>query len=74
MSAKDKKKTIREMTSAVLGRKTKMCHFLEHKDMKVVYKRFVLIDSELERVLLAELKFLSPNNYYKGWYQAHHVK
>lgn len=38
-SAKDKKKTIREMTSTVLGRKTKMCHFLEHKDMKVVYKR-----------------------------------
>ncbi|XP_076435714.1 AP-1 complex subunit sigma-2-like [Babylonia areolata] len=37
---KQKKKTIRELTSLVLARKPKMCSFLEWKDLKVVYKRY----------------------------------
>ncbi|XP_026580823.1 AP-1 complex subunit sigma-1A-like [Pseudonaja textilis] len=38
-SDKDKKKTVRELMQVVLGRKPKMCSFLEWRDLKVVYKR-----------------------------------
>ena len=37
---KEKKKIIRDLTTAVLARKPKMCNFIEWKDMKIVYKRF----------------------------------
>jgi hypothetical protein len=39
-SQKEKKKIIRDLTTAVLARKPKMCNFIEWKDMKIVYKRF----------------------------------
>ncbi|XP_026546571.1 AP-1 complex subunit sigma-1A [Notechis scutatus] len=39
-SDKDKKKTVRELMQVVLGRKPKMCSFLEWRDLKVVYKRY----------------------------------
>ena len=36
-----KEKTIcRELTSAILLRKPKMCNFIEHKDLQIVYKRY----------------------------------
>ncbi|KAK6195828.1 AP-1 complex subunit sigma-2 isoform X4 [Patella vulgata] len=37
---KVKKKITRELVTLVLGRKPKMCSFLEWKDLKVVYKRY----------------------------------
>lgn len=37
---KTKKKIIRELVTAVLARKPKMCSFLEWRDLKVVYKRY----------------------------------
>ena len=36
---KDKKKTVRDVTAAILARKPKMCNFIEWKDIKIVYKR-----------------------------------
>lgn len=36
---KEKKKIQRELVSTILSRKSKMCNFLEYKDLKVVYKR-----------------------------------
>ncbi|XP_055521122.1 AP-1 complex subunit sigma-1A isoform X1 [Leucoraja erinacea] len=40
MSEREKKKLGRELMQIVLGRKPKMCSFLEWKDLKVVYKRY----------------------------------
>jgi len=37
---KDRKKTARELIPMILGRKPKMCNFLEWKDLKIVYKRY----------------------------------
>jgi len=37
---KVKKKITRELVTAVIARKPKMCNFLEWKDMKIVYKRY----------------------------------
>ena len=34
------KKICRELTSAILLRKPKMCNFIEHKDLQIVYKRY----------------------------------
>lgn len=39
---KVKKKITRELVTTILARKPKMCSFLEWKDLKVVYKRYVL--------------------------------
>ena len=36
---KEKKKIQRELVTTILTRKSKMCNFLEYKDLKVVYKR-----------------------------------
>ena len=36
---KEKKKIQRELVSTILSRKSKMCNFLEYKDLKIVYKR-----------------------------------
>lgn len=40
---KVKKKITRELITTILSRKPKMCSFLEWKDCKIVYKRFVEI-------------------------------
>ncbi|ODV91960.1 hypothetical protein CANCADRAFT_80499 [Tortispora caseinolytica NRRL Y-17796] len=40
MSQKEKNKTAREVAMLVLGRKAKMCNFVEYKDTKVVYRRY----------------------------------
>lgn len=37
-----KKKITREIITTVLARKPKMCSFLEWKDVKVVYKRYII--------------------------------
>ncbi|KAF4531530.1 hypothetical protein B566_EDAN019549, partial [Ephemera danica] len=37
---KTKKKITRELITTILGRKPKMCSFLEWKDLKIVYKRY----------------------------------
>lgn len=36
-----KKKITRELITTVLARKPKMCSFLEWKDVKIVYKRYL---------------------------------
>ena len=38
---KTKKKIVRELVTLVLSRKPKMCSFLEWKELKVVYKRYI---------------------------------
>lgn len=38
---KTKKKITRELVTTILARKPKMCSFLEWKDCKIVYKRWV---------------------------------
>ncbi|KAF9579068.1 AP-1 adaptor complex sigma subunit Aps1 [Lunasporangiospora selenospora] len=40
MSPKEKSKIIKDVTQIVLGRKTRMCNFLEYKDTKVIYRRY----------------------------------
>jgi len=37
---KTKSKIVKDVTQLVLGRRTKMCNFLEYKDTKVVYRRY----------------------------------
>ena len=37
---KEKKKICRELTSAILLRKPKMCNFIEYRDLQIVYKRY----------------------------------
>jgi AP-1 complex subunit sigma 1/2 len=39
-SAKEKSRTVREVSAAVLARQQKQCNFLEYKDKKVIYKRW----------------------------------
>lgn len=39
-SERQKKKMARDIITAVLSRKPKMCSFLEWKDLKIVYKRY----------------------------------
>lgn len=40
-SLKEKTRIIREVTTLVLSRPHKQCNFIEFKDKKIVYKRFV---------------------------------
>ena len=40
-SSKEKARTVREVSAVVLSRQQKQCNFLEYKDKKVIYKRFV---------------------------------
>lgn len=42
---KVKKKITRELITTILARKPKMCSFLEWKDCKIVYKRWVWLFS-----------------------------
>lgn len=39
-STKDKNKIVKDVTTLVLARRTKMCNFIEYKDSKVVYRRY----------------------------------
>lgn len=41
LSLKEKKKIMRELIATILSRKSKMCNFLEYKETKVVYKRYL---------------------------------
>lgn len=36
-----KKKITRELITTILARKPKMCSFLEWRDLKIVYKRYI---------------------------------
>ena len=38
-TAKDKARTVREVSAVVLSRQQKQCNFLEYKDKKIIYKR-----------------------------------
>ncbi|RPB10528.1 Adaptor protein complex sigma subunit [Morchella conica CCBAS932] len=40
VSQKEKTKVLRDVAQLVLARRTKMCNFLEYKDVKVVYRRY----------------------------------
>ncbi|XP_072771281.1 AP-1 complex subunit sigma-3b isoform X4 [Nerophis lumbriciformis] len=40
MSDREKKKIIRDMTTAVLARQPRSCNFLHWKDLKIIYKRY----------------------------------
>lgn len=44
---KVKKKITRELITTILARKPKMCSFLEWKELKIVYKRYLLILSKV---------------------------
>merc|ERR1711988_1344153 len=39
-SAKEKARTVREVSAVVLARQQKQCNFLEYKDKKIIYKRY----------------------------------
>lgn len=45
LSDKEKKKITRELVQTVLARKPKMCSFLEWRDLKIVYKRWIPLSS-----------------------------
>lgn len=54
---KVKKKITRELITTILARKPKMCSFLEWKELKIVYKRYMkkgkkLVKKNLLHVLL----------------------
>jgi hypothetical protein len=61
LGSKEKAKIVKEVTTLVLGRRTKMCNFLEYKDSKVVYRRYaslffaVGIDPEDNELLTLEI-------------------
>lgn len=61
LSVKDKNKIVKEVTTLVLSRRTKMCNFLEYKDSKVVYRRYASlffiagIDSDDNELLALEI-------------------
>eukprot|EP01013_Petalomonas_cantuscygni_P019265 TRINITY_DN3699_c0_g1_i1.p1 TRINITY_DN3699_c0_g1~~TRINITY_DN3699_c0_g1_i1.p1 ORF type:complete len:153 (+),score=6.99 TRINITY_DN3699_c0_g1_i1:169-627(+) len=40
MSAKERQRAIREISSLVIGRQSKLCNFLEWNDRKIVWKRY----------------------------------
>ncbi|KAI3658419.1 hypothetical protein MP638_007521 [Amoeboaphelidium occidentale] len=40
LSSKDKQRIVKEVSQAVLSRRSKMCNVLEYKDHKVIYKRY----------------------------------
>jgi AP-1 complex subunit sigma 1/2 len=61
LSIKEKSKIVKEVTTLVLARRTKMCNFLEYKDSKVVYRRYASlffvtgIDSEDNELIALEV-------------------
>ncbi|KAI9663709.1 MAG: hypothetical protein M1821_007199 [Bathelium mastoideum] len=40
LSPKEKAKIIKDVSQLVLARRTRMCNFLEYKDIKIVYRRY----------------------------------
>ncbi|PIA18513.1 Adaptor protein complex sigma subunit [Coemansia reversa NRRL 1564] len=40
LDLKDKNKTMKEVSQLVLARKPKQCNFIEHRDTKVVYRKY----------------------------------
>ncbi|XP_061653257.1 AP-1 complex subunit sigma-3b isoform X3 [Phyllopteryx taeniolatus] len=61
MSDREKKKIIRDMTSAVLARQPRTCNFLHWKDLKIIYKRYaslyfcLAIESQENELLALEV-------------------
>ncbi|CAN6631764.1 AP-1 complex subunit sigma-1 [Trichomonascus vanleenenianus] len=61
LGTKEKAKIVKEVTTLVLARRTKMCNFLEYKDSKVVYRRYASlffvagIDSDDNELLTLEI-------------------
>lgn len=39
-SMKEKNKIVKEVTTLILGRRSKMCNFVEYKTSKIVYRRY----------------------------------
>ena len=39
---KERQALLKDIAPSVLSRKTKLCNFIEYKDMKIVYKRYFL--------------------------------
>ena len=42
MSPKESSKAVRDVCSMVIGRPSKLCNFLEWKDYKLIWKRYVV--------------------------------
>merc|ERR1711931_386829 len=62
---KEKKKIARDLTTMILSRKPKMCSFLEYKELKVVYKRYVeVLDKYFGNVCELDIIFNFENAYY----------
>ncbi|KAL7268688.1 hypothetical protein RUND412_008676 [Rhizina undulata] len=40
LGPKDKAKIVKDVTTLVLSRRSRMCNFLEYKDTKIVYRRY----------------------------------
>ncbi|KAJ2901090.1 hypothetical protein GGI21_002739 [Coemansia aciculifera] len=40
LSVKEKQKTVKEVSQIVLARRPKQCNFIEHRDTKVVYRKY----------------------------------
>lgn len=51
-SSKEKARAVREVSAAVLSRQQKQCNFLEYKDKKIIYKRYVCQRRRLLPMLL----------------------
>ena len=45
-SDRAKKKITRELITTILSRKPKMCSFIEWRDMKIVYKRYIWLTKQ----------------------------
>ncbi|XP_065840504.1 AP-1 complex subunit sigma-2-like [Oscarella lobularis] len=61
MTQKEKKRITREVVSTVLSRRSKMCNFLEWKDLKIIYKRYAslyfcaAVDKDENELIVLEL-------------------
>lgn len=61
LSVREKSRIVKEVTTLVLARRTKMCNFLEYKDSKVVYRRYASlffvagIDSDDNELITLEI-------------------
>ncbi|KTF73844.1 hypothetical protein cypCar_00023268 [Cyprinus carpio] len=65
LSDTQKKKISREVIQIVLARKPKMCSFLEWRDLKIVYKRYVeLLDKYFGSVCELDIIFNFEKAYY----------
>lgn len=56
LSDKERKKISRDLVQTILARKPKMCSFLEWRDLKIVYKRYV--NKTLTVITLTYLQFV----------------